>query len=292
MMRSMTGYGRGSSAGDYRCQFVVEIRAVNHRYADFLIRLPRELYFLEEKVRRLLAREIKRGRLEVGIAMKTTAAGLFTVEVNRPLAEAYYRSLEELARLFSLPASIPLEFLGGLPDVLSVQGEMPSEEEVWPPLQEALEEALEQLIRRREEEGKNLAADLDERCRAISAAVRLIAERAPAIQEEHRRRLEQKFKEMLTGQLEENRLLMEAALLAERMDINEELVRLQSHLEAFIQTMSGPGPWGRRLDFIAQEMFREINAVGSKSADYWLTSQVIAIKSELDKMREQIQNIE
>ncbi len=287
----MTGYGRGSgSKNGYG--FTVEMRSVNHRYADLSLRLPRELYSLEDRIRQILHVDIKRGRVEVSVTLEETPTGTRSVKVNQDLVDAYYQALRQLSQHLDLPMDAGLDTLVNLPDVLSIRGTVLPEEMLWPSLQAALEEALSRLLEQREDEGGNLASDLRERCRQVKELVRAAASRSPEAKAECRLKLERKFVEFLSGQFEENRVLMESALLVDRMGIDEELVRLESHLDSFEKTLSAEGPTGRKLDFMAQEMFREVNTIGSKAGDYSLAGLVVDIKSELEKMREQIQNIE
>jgi len=291
LIKSMTGYGRGSFTND-GYGFTVEMRSVNHRFADVALRLPRELYILEDRIRRMIQSVVKRGRVEVNITLDEIPPGTRTVHINQDLAAAYYQALQQLSRLLDLKVDVPLATLVSLPDILSLRGLALSEEDVWPPLKEALQEALSRLIKQREDEGRNLAADLEQRCCLIRSVARAAAQRASEAKEECRFKLERRFAEFMIGQFEENRVLMECALMVDRMGIDEELVRLDSHLETFEKTLTAAGPVGRKLDFISQEMFREINTIGSKAGDYGLAAMVVELKSELEKVREQIQNIE
>lgn len=291
MISSMTGYGRGGGSKN-GFDVTVELRSVNHRYADLALRIPRDLYPLEDRIRRLLQEAIGRGRVEVNVILEKIPPEMRAVSVNEALAEAYIRALQPLSRRLSLPMELGLRELVQLPEVLALGGAELPEDLVWPPVEEALRRALEKLLLRRREEGENLYRDLAARCRRVAEQIRRIAARAPQAQEEQRERLERKFKELMPGQFEEHRVLMECALLVERMGIDEELVRLESHLRAFESALEAAGPTGRKLDFIAQEMFREVNTIGSKAGDYCLAGLVVEIKSELEKMREQIQNIE
>ncbi|MFU8794058.1 MAG: YicC/YloC family endoribonuclease [Dethiobacteria bacterium] len=291
MIKSMTGYGRGSSSRD-GFAFSAEMRSVNHRYADISIRLPRELYSLEDRVRRLLLEHISRGRVEVNLAMDEVPAGLRQVKVNFDLAEDYYSSLKKLATRLDLPEEIKLEHILQMPELFKPAGITLTEDEVWPAAGDALQEALERLLEQRRIEGENLCRDLSERCGNLEKLIATAVVRAEEAKEDCRNRTEQKLSELLTGQFEETRLLMECAILVERMGVDEELVRLKSHIEAFQTNLSGSDPAGRKLDFIAQEMFREVNTIGSKAGDYRLTNIVVDMKAELEKIREQIQNLE
>lgn len=291
MINSMTGYGRGSSSKD-GFTFTAEMRSVNHRYADFSVRLPRELYSLEERVRRLLQKSVKRGRVELNLSLDEVPAGVQQAKLNFDLARDYHRSLQELARNLQLLEDVKLEHLLQLPDLFKTGDVAVTEAEVWPALSEAVQEALGHLLEQRRIEGENLGRDLIERCQRLEDMIVEAAGRAEAAKEEHRLKTEHKFQELLAGHFEENRLIMECALLVERMGVDEELVRLRSHLDSFRENLTGSAPAGRKLDFIAQEMFREINTIGSKAGDYQLTNLVVELKAELEKIREQIQNLE
>jgi len=287
----MTGYGRGSSTQE-GFTFSAELRSVNHRYADFSLRLPRELYSLEDRIRRVLQESIKRGRVEVNLVLDEMPAGLRQVKVNYDLAEDYYKALELLSSRLGLSDKVKLKHLLQMPELFKPGGITLTEEQVWPALSAALQEALAQLLAQRRIEGDNLCRDLLQRCDRVEEMVTTAVGLAEKAKDDCRRRTEQKFEELLAGHFEETRLLMESALLVERMGVDEELVRLGSHIEAFRSNLNGSDPAGRKLDFIAQEMFREVNTIGSKAGDYKLTNLVVDLKAELEKIREQIQNLE
>ncbi len=291
MLRSMTGYGRGSCSGE-NSGVTVELRSVNHRYADLFLRVPREIYFFEDRIRRLLKKEVRRGRVEVNITLSGSPAGEEAVMLNKELASAYYRVLEGLADHLRIPMTLGVGELIQMPGVLQERCDAPGEEQIWPFLERALQEALESLVKSRNEEGNNLSRDLKLRLERIDAMVEELTDLAPAVLEEQQLRLKNRLTEMLGDHFEQNRILMECAVLAERMDIHEEVIRLKSHLDSFGGILCGDGAAGRRLDFLAQELFREINTVGAKSQDYRIATLVVEMKTELEKMREQIQNIE
>lgn len=287
----MTGYGRGSGSRN-GFTFTAELKSVNNRYCDFSIRMPRELYALEDRVRHLLQKSIKRGRVEVTLVLDETPAGMRQVNVNYALAEDYYRALQLLSQRLQLSGDVKLKHILQMPELFKTSGVVLSEETIWPAVNEALQEALTKLLEQRRAEGENLCRDLLERCSKIEEQVKQAAVCAAEAKQECQQRMEQKFSELLTGKFEETRLLMECALLVERMGVDEEIVRLESHIDAFRKNLSGPEPAGRKLDFIAQEMFREINTIGSKAGGYNLTSMVVEMKTDLEKIREQIQNLE
>ena len=291
MISSMTGYGRSSSTHD-GFTFTAEMRSVNHRYADISLRLPRELYPLEDRIRRMLLESIKRGRVDVSLVMDDMPAGLRQVKVNYDLAEDYYQALQLLSRRLKLSDEVKLKHLLQMPELFKPGSITLTEEQIWPAVSEALQEALTKLLDQRRIEGENLCRDLLERCGRLEEMIAIIAVRAEEAKEDCRRRTEQKFAEFLAGQFEETRLLMECAILVEKMGVDEELVRFKSNVEAFRSNLTGSDPAGRKLDFIAQEMFREVNTIGSKAADYRMTNLVVELKAELEKIREQIQNLE
>ena len=294
MLKSMTGYGRGSCAGP-AFNITVELRSVNYRYADYFLRIPREFFFLEERIRRLLKGKIGRGRVEVSIISKRTADGKEQLSLDKELAAAYLRAFQDLAEGLDIPLDLSVGELVQMPGVLEDDDRAFDEEALWPYLEKALQEALKGLLGQRIAEGRNLYGDLKERLVQLEALADKLIALVPGALEEQKARLESRLQEALgdSYSFDEGRLLMECAVLAEKMDIHEETVRLKSHLQAFDEALQeSGGPVGRRLDFIAQEIFREINTVGAKSQDYRLVALVVEIKTELEKMREQIQNIE
>ncbi len=291
MISSMTGYGRGSNSKD-GFTFIAELRSVNHRYADFSLRLPRELYSLEDRIRRQLQEAIKRGRVELNLVLDEIPAGLRQVKVNYDLAEDYHQALQLLSLRLELSEKVQLKHLLQMPELFKPGGITLTEEQVWPIVSAALQEALDQLLKQRRVEGENLCRDLLDRCSYLEEMIETASGYAEEAKQDYRRRTEQKFEELLAGKFEETRLLMECALLVEKMGVDEEIVRLKSHIEAFRTNLTGSDPAGRKLDFIAQEMFREVNTIGSKAGDYRLTNIVVELKAELEKIREQIQNLE
>lgn len=291
MISSMTGYGRGSgSAGGFSCS--AELRSVNHRYADLHIRLPRELTFLEDRVRHLLLKSVRRGRIDAHLVLDEMPAGLRPLLVNEELASLYCQALRRLQDNLNLTGAVSLEHLLTLPDILKTTTPSLSEEQVWPAAAAALEAAMAQLTDHRRREGASLARDLRERTENLAAKVEKAALLAADAAPEVRKRIENRLAEYLGGQFEETRLLMECAILVERMGVDEELVRLRSHLTSFQGALNMGDAVGRKLDFLAQEMFREINTIGSKAGDYRLTELVVEMKAELEKIREQVQNLE
>lgn len=290
MISSMTGFGRGEGELE-GLRFSVEIRSVNHRYRDILSRMPREFNPLEEKMKQVISRQVSRGRLEVSVSVRETSEREKKVEVNLPLARGYYRALNELKGKLQLEEDITLQLITGFQDVLVVEKE--DVLRYWPALGEALSTALQGLISMRRQEGENLTQDLLSRIDKIEVILEEIKERAPQVVEGYRIRLQERLKDLCPDlEIEESRFLMECTLFAERSDIHEEIVRMSSHLEAFRRTLNEGGAVGRKMDFLVQELNRETNTIGSKANDYQLSHRVVDIKSELEKIREQVQNIE
>ena len=288
----MTGFGRGSAVRG-GLGIDVEIRSVNHRYADFILRLPREFYPLEDQIRSRLKNRVERGRLEVTVTLEEPPAAIPEVQIDYPLADELCRVLTLLSRRLTLDLDVNSLFAGLLPEIITIKHPEFDEKLLGEILGAALDQALEGLVEQRRREGAVLAEDLTARCLRLEELVEEISRRAPLVYEDYRLRLEERLREELKpGLFDEDRVLMECALLVEKGGIDEELVRLRSHLQAFRRTLKEPGAVGRKLDFIAQEMFRESNTIGAKSIDSQLTGLVVEVKTGLEKIREQIQNIE
>lgn len=294
MLQSMTGFGRGEAAsGSLRVQ--VEIKAVNHRYGEVVLRLPKALAVLEERVRRLVAATLQRGRIDVFVTLEEYGARERKVQVDQALVRAYYQAGEELRALLSLPQTLTVEQLLRYPEVVKVEEVQEDAETRWPVLAEALQAALGALASMRRREGEALQADLHQRRDRLQALVQAVEARAPQVAEEYQQRLLDKLREVLAAAgaaPEESRVLQEVALFADRIGITEEVVRFRSHLGQFAATLQLQEPVGRKLDFILQELNREANTIASKANDFELGKIVVEIKSELEKMREQVQNIE
>ncbi|MFO7173743.1 MAG: YicC/YloC family endoribonuclease [Bacillota bacterium] len=299
MIRSMTGYGRGEASGpDGR--LVAEIRAVNHRFAEVVVRLPRSLTALEDRVRRMVQQQVARGRVEVTVTWEEGGERPRRVKVDKDLALAYYNALREIASVTGSKIEITSDSLARWPDVLTVEEAEVDPESQWPVLAEALAGALAGLVAMREREGEALAADLRARLDRVAELVAAIGDRAPLVVQEYRERLSRRLDELLgPGVVDPARLAQEVAIFADRCDITEELKRLQSHLSQFRAELDGesppdggPRPVGRKLDFLVQEMGREINTVGAKAQDLAIAAAVVEVKTELEKIREQVQNIE
>lgn len=298
VVRSMTGYGSGEARTEGG-RWVVEARSVNHRFLEINVRLPRELGALEDRIRAAFAARLLRGRVDVSIIREDTSRRTRVVRVDVDLARQYAMALEELRQALEVRDPIPLTVLLTLPEVLRIEEAEPDPEGVWAKLRPAVEACAESLARMREAEGTRLGADLLERLSRIEAEVDRIAARAPEVVQKYAADLRRRVTELLRSvgpegiPLDEARLATEVALLADRSDVSEELVRLRSHIQQTRELLGGQGgAVGRKLEFLVQEMVREVNTVGAKAGDLEITRAVLAIKSELESLREQAQNIE
>ena len=295
MSHSMTGYGGAvRSYGGYVVQF--EIKSVNHRYAEVVLRMPREWTCYEDGLRRLVQRHIKRGRIDVYISKERDESGTLPYVLNRPVVEAYLKAAGELAKHYGVDAKLSAKDLLSLPDVLTTPEEAapagsadPGWEQV---LTEGLEEALIGLLGMREREGKHLAADLGARLQRLEAIHGELVRLAPEVVKEYRTRLKNRLTELLDGNYGEQRFAMEVAVFADRSNIDEELIRLKSHFEQCRSLLQAYEPVGRKLDFLIQEMNRETNTIGSKANHLALVNLVVEMKAELEKIREQAANLE
>lgn len=292
MVKSMTGYGWGE-AGIHGKNFTIELKAVNHRYSEVVLRLPRTLSPLEEKIKKLIQSRIARGRVDGFVNMKDSDEKTSAVKVDKGLAGAYYKAIKELQESLGIEGKIKIKNLVALPGVLALEDPAENIEEWWPALLEALESALAGLLRMRSEEGEQLASDLLDRIGKISSLNAKIRDRSPVVVEEYRERLGARLNDyMKDSGLAPERLAAEAAVFAERSNITEETVRLESHLKQARSCLQAGEPVGRKLDFIVQEMNREINTIASKANDLEISRWAVDVKSELEKIREQVQNIE
>lgn len=292
MVRSMTGYGRGEAQEEGK-EVHVEIKTVNHRYCDIFIKMPRQLSFLEDKVRDVVSKTFSRGKIDVYVSFEDMSEESNSVLLDEGLAKTYIKALEQLRDKFNLVDDISVSLVSKLPEVLKVEKVEKDEEKLWQLLKTALEGALDSVVRMRESEGEQLSKNLLERAGYIESILKEIALRAPFVVHEYKQKLEARIRELLEQQtIDENRLAAEVAIFADRCSIDEELVRLASHVNQFKDTLGMDQPVGRKLDFLIQEMNREINTIGSKANDLSITKNVLEMKSEIEKMREQIQNIE
>jgi uncharacterized protein (TIGR00255 family) len=292
MARSMTGFGRGEAAGGAG-RIVVEMKAVNHRFSEVVFRMPRQFGAMEEPARKLILTEVSRGRLDVFVTWEASARAK-GVQVDKELAIAYYNALKELGEAIGSNAELTLDTLARLPDVLKVADGESTAEELWPAFEAALLQAVGNLVAMRVREGALLVEDLSARISRVEALRDVVAQRAPQVVEEYRNRLARRLEELLPqgNAVDPQRLAQEVALFADRSDISEELQRLGSHIAQFRQALASGEAVGRKLDFLVQELGREVNTIGSKANDAAVTAQVVEAKSELEKIREQVQNAE
>ena len=295
MIRSMTGFGRGEYS-DGKRNVICEIRTVNHRYADISVKMPKRYSFAEEKIKALIKEMVRRGKVEVSIIVENLTEGDITIRLNSPVAQQYIENLKELKERYGLTGEIDLKLVSSMPDVLKAIPDVEDEEEVTAVICESVKAAVSRLDEMRTTEGAKLAEDLLMRGELIREIVKKIEKRAPLVAEEYREKLEARIRELVEDKVDipADRILVEAAVFADKANITEELVRLDSHmiqLKAFL-TESGEGTVGKKLDFLVQEMNREANTIGSKANDLEITSLMLETKSEIEKIREQVQNIE
>jgi len=292
MVKSMTGYGRGE-ASSLEQKITVEAKSVNHRFLEIVVRMPKQLSPLEERVKKVVQEKITRGRVDIFLTLEETGEKKRLVKVDKELGLAYYNALRELAGLCHLPESIDLVHISQMPGVLCVEDEEDDLEAVWPLLKTGVEQAIQGLVAMRAAEGEKLAHDLKKRRDTIYDYVVLIEERSPLVVQEYQEKLSQRVQELLGEiQIDENKLANEVAFFADKASIAEELVRLKSHLDQMTGMLAGEDAVGRKLDFLVQEMNREINTIGSKANDMTINRYVVEVKSELEKVREQVQNLE
>lgn len=296
MVKSMTGYGRGIYSDEQR-SITVEIKAVNHRYCDISVKMPRRYSFAEEKIKAAAKEVLMRGKIEIGVSIDNFGKSETDVNLNLDAAKRYYDALTELGQNFNLSGDgqISLSLLAGMTDVLTTVPAAEDEEEFVRELMTALGEALTGISEMRAVEGEKLAADILKRAAIMENTKNAIAERAPKIEVEYKERLHTRINELLDGSVEisEERLALEAAVFADKSNITEELVRLGSHIDqlrSFIN--SEEEAIGKKIDFLVQEMNREANTIGSKANDMEITSRMLELKAEIEKIREQVQNIE
>jgi uncharacterized protein (TIGR00255 family) len=288
----MTGYGKAEEV-TAEGKLAVEIRAVNHRYGEITVKLPRQFLALEGEIKKRISERCKRGKLDVFVQHETPTGGSLPPQVNHPLAKAYHDAFVALNHQFGNYEPIPLALIVAQKDVLTTQELTTDLEKVAQQLFDTLAAAMASLEQMRSREGEALAAEITGRIAAVSMLVEKVAVRAPLAAAANGERFRERIARLLGDtQLDESRLVQEVALLADKMEITEELVRLRSHFQQFHETMQLPEPVGRKLDFLLQEMNREVNTIGSKANDGEITAMVVELKAEMEKVREQVQNIE
>jgi len=292
MIKSMTGFGRAEvTEGDRK--FTVEMKSVNHRYLDVNIKMPKKFSFFESSIRNLLKEFMQRGKVDIFITYEDYSEENVSVKYNKDIAAGYYEYLMQMSEQFGLENDIRTSTLARFPEVFTMEEQTVDEKELWAVLEKAIRQAAEGFVATRIKEGEMLRKDLMEKLDGMLAHVDYIEQRSPEVVSEYRTKLEDKVKELLdTAQVDENRILTEVTIFADKICVDEETVRLRSHIEATKHTLEDGDGIGRKLDFIAQEMNREANTILSKSGSLDISNHAIDLKTEIEKVREQIQNIE
>lgn len=294
MIKSMTGFGRGEY-NDGKRNIIVEIKSVNHRYSDISVKMPRRYSFVEDKIKSTVKEKIKRGKVDVSVMVENLTENDVHINLNTTLAQQYYDNLKSLQESFGLSGEITLDMLAGMPDVLKAIPDVDDEEEMTKCILQPVRDAAANLEAMRGVEGEKLAADLLMRGGLVKDLVDQIEERAELVPKAYTEKLRDRIKELLEGSVvvPEDRILVEAAIFADKCNITEELTRLRSHMDQMRTIIeNSTQPDGKKLDFLVQEMNREANTIGSKANDIQITSLMLQIKAEIEKIREQVQNIE
>lgn len=294
MIKSMTGFGRGECS-DGKRNITAEIKTVNHRYADINIKMPKRYSFAEEKLKALIRKNVKRGKAEVSIMVESLTEDDMLIKLNEPAADQYMNNLKALKDTYGLAGDIDIKLLASMPDVMKAIPDVADEDEVLAVMERAVSLAAENLDTMRRAEGEKLAQDLMMRGRLIRDIVSDIEKRAPMVVKDYTDKMHARIRELLEDGVDipEDRILVEAAVFADKSNITEELVRLDSHMKQLGDILTDSRePVGKMLDFLVQEMNREANTIGSKANDLEITSLMLETKSEIEKIREQVQNIE
>ena len=294
MAYSMTGYGRGEKEA-FGMAFSVEVKSVNHRYCDISIRMPRNMVYLENRLKQLVAKYVSRGKVDIFVSYDEFAVSSTEIRIDEDMADAYFQAFKLLKQKFGFKDDISISGFSQIPGIMKVEKKEAGEEEVWDVLSGAATPAFEALKSMRQKEGAKLVEDIRDRLSVMGTILSLIEERAPLVAVEYRVRLSTRIKELVEQNdviMDETRLATEVAIFADKASVDEEIVRLKSHISQAGKCLELTEPIGRKLDFIVQEMNREINTIGSKANDLIINGQVVDLKSEIEKIREQIQNIE
>lgn len=292
MIKSMTGYGRYQEIIDNR-DILVEIRSVNHRYYEFSARVHRNMGYLEEKLKSFIKENISRGKVEVLVTINNIEGKDEQISVNMGVASGYVDALRQANLQLELPDDLTLSQIARFPDVFSVIKTPDDENEIWEVVKSVAEKSIQKFIDMRTIEGEKMFNDINSKLDTIEKMVNIVEEQSPKTVDAYRKKIYEKLSEILnTKDIDENRIITECALLSEKLAVDEETVRLRSHISQFRDLIKSNEPIGRKLDFLVQEMNREVNTTGSKAQDIVITKLVVEMKSELEKIREQIQNIE
>ncbi len=291
MIKSMTGYGKGNISENLR-NYQVEIKSVNHRYLDISVKMPRVLSYLEEDVKKVISSKVKRGKIDVFITFENSSTEGKEIKINNEIAKMYINQLKQLAEEENILANIEVTEISKYPDVLSVQNTQ-DDEQIKKELIEATTIATDKLVQMRQVEGSKMAEDLLKRIEKINQKIEKISGLSTGLIEEYVVKLENRIKEILKNQeIDESRLAQEVVIYADKCSIEEEVTRLKSHISQFKELINSDDAVGKKLDFIIQEMNRETNTIGSKANNLEITNGVIDIKTEIENIREQVQNIE
>ncbi len=292
MLRSMTGYGRRETVTEGK-KILAEIKSVNHRYCDYNIKVPRRFGFMEDKIRKYVSSYITRGKVDIYVNVESYETADSEIKLNRETAKNYIEALYALRDEFGLKDDITVSNVAANPDVFRAERIEEDEEQLWNTVKGVLDGAVSDFTAMRAREGERIEKDLRERIEYMRSLVKEVDERSPQTVREYSGRLYDKIKEVLDGrEIDESRILAEVAIYADKVAVNEETVRLASHFTEFDNILDGGEPAGRRLDFLIQEINREVNTIGSKASDVEIAKTVVALKGEIEKLREQIQNIE
>ncbi len=292
MIKSMTGFGRGEASGETGT-VSAEIRSLNHKYFDIVSRLPNHLSLCEDKIREYLKKKVKRGRLHLAVSWESKKKAPAAFSLDMTLAKKYHRELLKLQRGLKLKDDLGLTQIIALPEVLTCEQKKEDIRRIWPYLHRAIEQAWHNLDRMRQAEGRRLMRDLLKRTKKIRQCLHNIENHLPQVIERYRKNLLQKVKALSGAErIDQDRIAEEVALFVRNSDVSEELTRINSHLKAFKMALNSKGEAGKELDFVAQELFREANTIGAKSGSFRISRWVIKMKSQIEKMREQLQNVE
>ena len=293
MIRSMTGFGHGEVSNDKNQKVTVEMKSVNHRYCDISLKLPKKLAMFEANIRNIMKEYASRGKIDIYVSYEDLSETAVSLHYNQAMAEEYMQVFKKMQEDFNIETKITAEALAKYPEVVTIEEVQQDEEVWWELLEAALRQAAEKFVETRTIEGANLKRDLLGKLDQMAADVAFIEERSPQIIAEYRSKLEEKVKEFLEDStIEENRIAAEVTLYADKIAVDEEIVRLQSHISSMTDVLESAESIGRKLDFMAQEMNREANTILSKSSDVDLADHAIELKTNVEKVREQIQNIE
>lgn len=293
MIRSMTGFGHGEVSNDKNQKVTVEMKSVNHRYCDISLKLPKKLAMFEANIRNIMKEYASRGKIDIYVSYEDLSETAVSLHYNQAMAEEYIQVFKKMQEDFNIETKITAEALAKYPEVVTIEEVQQDEEVWWELLEAALRQAAEKFVETRTIEGANLKRDLLGKLDQMAADVTFIEERSPQIIAEYRSKLEEKVKEFLEDStIEENRIAAEVTLYADKIAVDEEIVRLQSHISSMTDVLESDESIGRKLDFMAQEMNREANTILSKSSDVDLADHAIELKTNVEKVREQIQNIE